>query len=55
MPDKTWRKADEDLRDYKKVPDRVSFKNRIKKIALEPKGEADQYGVIGKLRQHEQG
>ena len=51
MPDKTWRKADEDLRDYKKVPDQVSFKNRIKREDLKPiKGPDSGYGYSGNLR-----
>ena len=46
----SWRTEQADLRDYKTLPDRANFRNRIKKIALQPKGEADIYGIIGKVR-----
>ena len=46
----SWRTEQADLRDYKTLPDRVSFSHRIKKVALQPKGEADIYGIIGKVQ-----
>ena len=45
-----YRQQIQDLRDYQKMPGKVNFKNRIKKISLEPKGKKDQYGIIGVLR-----
>ena len=45
-----YRQQIQDLRDYQKMPGKVNFKNRIKKIALIPKGKPDEFGVIGKTR-----
>ena len=45
-----YRQQIQDLRDYQKMPDRVSFANRIKKISLAPKGKPDMFGIIGKTR-----
>ena len=45
-----YRQQIQDLRDYQKMPGKVNLKNRIKKIALTPKGKKDQYGIIGKTK-----
>ena len=45
-----YRQQIQDLRDYQKMPDRVSFANRIKKIAMTPQTPPNESGYSGQLK-----
>lgn len=46
----SWRDQQADLREYRLQPDRVNFQNRIRKVAAQPKGKFDEYGIQGRLK-----